>query len=64
MRTSARAALLAAAMNFTPAVPVDIFRFLRVPAIVLTIRQLRGRLCTDVHRRPGPAERRVAGRRR
>jgi hypothetical protein len=48
-RSSARAALLAAAMNFVPAAPVDLFRFLRVPAIVLTIRQARGRLCRDAH---------------
>lgn len=54
MRTSARAALLAAAMNFAPAVPVDIFRFLRVPAIVFTIRQVKGRVCRDVHRRRRP----------
>jgi hypothetical protein len=57
MRTSARAALLAAAMNFTPAVPVDIFRFLRVPAIVFRIRQVKGRVCRDRHphtRKRGP----------
>jgi hypothetical protein len=47
--SNARAAVLAAAMNFIPAAPVDIFRFLNVPAIVLTIRQVRGRLCRDVH---------------
>lgn len=36
-----RAAILAAAMNLTPIAAVDIFRFLRVPAIVLTIRATR-----------------------
>ncbi|HKR64708.1 MAG TPA: hypothetical protein VJZ00_13330 [Thermoanaerobaculia bacterium] len=35
----ARAALLAATMNFFPAAPVDLFRFLRVPAIVMTLRR-------------------------
>jgi hypothetical protein len=49
MRTGARAALLAAAMNLVPAAPVDLLRFLRVPAIVLTIRQVRGRVCRDAH---------------
>lgn len=51
MRTGARAALLAAAMNFVPAAPLDLLRFLRVPAIVLTIRQARGRVCRDAHER-------------
>jgi hypothetical protein len=51
-RSSARAALLAAAMNLVPAAPVDLLRFLRVPAIVLTIRQVKGRVCSDAaHRR-------------
>jgi len=42
-----RAAILTAMMNLTPIVPVDIFRFLRVPAIVMTIRRHRGRVCFD-----------------
>ena len=54
--SSTRAAVLAAAMNIIPAAPVDIFRFLNVPAIVLTIRKVKGRLCSDVHR--GHARRR------
>jgi hypothetical protein len=49
--SSTRAAVLAAAMNLIPAAPVDIFRFLNVPAIVLTIRQAKGRVCRDVHER-------------
>ena len=36
-----RAAILTALMNFTPAAPVDIFRFLRVPAIVWTMRRTK-----------------------
>jgi len=40
-----RAAILTALMNLTPVAPVDLFRFLRVPAIVLTIRAVRGRAC-------------------
>ena len=36
-----RAAILTAMMSLTPAVPVDIFRFLRVPAIVFTLRAAR-----------------------
>ena len=39
--------LFALTMNVAPVVPVDILRFLRVPAIVLTIRRVRGRVCTD-----------------
>ena len=50
-RPTARAALLAAAMNFAPVAPVDLLRFLNVPAIVFTIRQARGRLCRERHRR-------------
>ena len=52
-----RAAILAAAMSLTPVAAVDIFRFLNVPAIVLTLRRQRGRVCTDVHARSRPAER-------
>jgi len=58
-RSNARAALLAAAMNLIPAAPVDLFRFLNVPAIVLTIRQVRGRICSDSHERRRPAQRRA-----
>lgn len=36
-----RAAILSALMNLTPVAPVDILRFLRVPAIVLTMRRAR-----------------------
>jgi hypothetical protein len=50
--SSARAALLAATMNFVPAAPLDILRFLRVPAIVMTIRNVRGRVCHDHSHRP------------
>jgi hypothetical protein len=41
-----RAAILTALMNLTPVAPVDLFRFLRVPAIVLTLRAARGRACS------------------
>lgn len=58
--SNTRAAVLAAAMNLIPAAPVDIFRFLNVPAIVMTIRQVKGRLCSDVHERH--ARRRVSAR--
>jgi hypothetical protein len=44
-----RAAILAAAMNLIPAARVDILRFLNVPAIVLRIREARGRACRDQH---------------
>jgi hypothetical protein len=50
-RSNARAALLAAAMNFTPAAPLDLLRFLNVPAIVFTIRAIRGRVCKERHER-------------
>ncbi|HEV7239927.1 MAG TPA: hypothetical protein VGQ36_11875 [Thermoanaerobaculia bacterium] len=36
-----RAAILTAFMNLTPIAALDIFRFLRVPAIVWTIRTTR-----------------------
>jgi hypothetical protein len=49
--SNTRAAVLAAAVNLIPAAQVDFFRFLNVPAIVLTIRQVRGRLCRDAHPR-------------
>jgi hypothetical protein len=50
-RPSARAAVLAFAMNVVPVVPVDIFRFLRVPAIVWVLRKEkeRGRKCRERH---------------
>lgn len=45
-----REALLAATMNLVPAAPVDVLRFLRVPAIVWVMR--RNRVCFDRrHRR-------------
>ena len=47
--SNTRAAVLAAAMNIIPAAPVDIFRFLNVPAIVMTIRKVKGRVCRDAH---------------
>jgi hypothetical protein len=54
-RSHARAAVLAAAMNLVPAAPVDIFRFLNVPAIVLTMKKAAvGRLCREPHRRRRP----------
>jgi len=49
--SNTRAAVLAAAMNLIPAAPVNVFRFLNVPAIVMTFRQMRGRVCRDVHSR-------------
>lgn len=49
--SNTRAAVLAAAMNLIPAAPVDIFRFLNVPAIVMTIRRVKGRVCSEVHER-------------
>lgn len=45
----AREALLAATMSLIPAAPVDLFRFLNVPAIVMVLRRARGRVCRDVH---------------
>jgi hypothetical protein len=45
----AREALLAATMSLIPAAPVDVFRFLNVPAIVLILRRARGRVCRDTH---------------
>ena len=62
-RSNTRAAVLAAAMNLIPAAPVDIFRFLNVPAIVLTIKQVKGRLCGDVHERHVARSRRVRPKR-
>jgi hypothetical protein len=46
-----REALLAATMNLVPAAPVDVLRFLRVPAIVLTLRRVRARVCSDPRHR-------------
>lgn len=57
----AREALLAATMSLIPAAPVDVFRFLNVPAIVMVLRRAHGRVCRDRnHRRPagGTAPRR------
>jgi len=41
-----RAAILTAFMNLTPIAAVDIFRFLRVPAIVWTMRAKRAETCS------------------
>lgn len=38
---------LALTMNVAPIAPVDILRFLRVPAIVWVLKRSRGRVCTD-----------------
>ena len=46
-----REAILAATMNLVPAAPVDVLRFLRVPAIVFTIRRVRARMCFDTRHR-------------
>jgi len=47
-----REALLAATMNLVPAAPLDVLRFLRVPAIVWVLRRNRARVCFDRrHRR-------------
>ena len=40
-----REALLAVTMNLVPAAPVDVLRFLRVPAIVFVIRRRQHRFC-------------------
>jgi hypothetical protein len=48
--SNTRAALLAAAMSIIPAAPVDILRFLNVPAIVMVLRR-RGRVCREKHAR-------------
>jgi hypothetical protein len=45
MHAMIREALLAATMNLVPAAPVDVLRFLRVPAIVLTLRRQQHRFC-------------------
>lgn len=42
-----RAAILSALMSLTPAAPVDLLRFLNVPAIVWTLRKQQGRACCD-----------------
>jgi hypothetical protein len=42
-----RAAILSALMSLTPMAPVDLLRFLNVPAVVLTLRARRGRECGD-----------------
>jgi hypothetical protein len=47
-----RAAILSAMMSLTPMAPVDLLRFLNVPAIVWTLRQRRGRACEDAHCAP------------
>lgn len=50
MRSSVRSAVFAAAVSFLPAAPVDLLRFLRVPAIVWVLRKRQGRVCRDEHR--------------
>jgi hypothetical protein len=51
--SGARAALLAAAMNFTPVEPLDFLRFLRVPAIHFVLRHRhRARTCREKTHRP------------
>lgn len=42
-----RALFLAITMNVVPAAPLDVLRFLRVPAIVWVMKRQRGRACTD-----------------
>jgi hypothetical protein len=49
VRSSTRAAFLAVTMQLVPAAPIDLLRFLRVPAIVLTIKQVKGRVCRERH---------------
>lgn len=51
MIKNTRAALLAATMSLIPMSPVDVFRFLNVPAIVMVLRRVRGRVCRDAHTR-------------
>ena len=52
MHTMIREALLAATMNLVPAAPLDVLRFLRVPAIVWVMRRNRAHTCFDRrHRR-------------
>lgn len=51
MIKNTRAALLAATMSLIPMSPVDVFRFLNVPAIVMVLRRVRGRVCREVHTR-------------
>ena len=45
--------LLAFTMNVVPVAPLDILRFLRVPAIVWVMKRTRGRTCTDAAHRLG-----------
>ncbi len=59
--SNTRAAVLATAMNLIPAAPVDLFRFLNVPAIVMTIKQVKGRVCRDAHAHHSRRRRRVSG---
>lgn len=49
MRSSVRSAVFAAAVSLIPAAPVDILRFLRVPAIVWVLRRKQGRVCRESH---------------
>jgi len=52
-----REALLAVTMNLVPAAPLDVLRFLRVPAIVFVIRRRQHRFCRcrQTKRRPKSA---------
>jgi hypothetical protein len=57
-----RATLLAAAMNIGTVEPLDLFRYLRVPAIHFVLRKAAerraGRRCSErTHRRLRPTER-------
>jgi hypothetical protein len=45
MHAMIREALLAATMNLVPAAPLDVLRYLRVPAIVWVIRRRQPRFC-------------------
>ena len=51
-----RAALLTAAMNVVTIEPLDLLRYLRVPAIHYVLRRQkeprRGRICNDATHRP------------
>lgn len=51
-KSRARAAMLAIAMNAATVDPLDFFRFLRVPAIVLLLRRrTAARSCREKHLR-------------
>jgi hypothetical protein len=54
-----RAAILSAMMSLTPIAPIDLLRFLNVPAIVMTLRSHRGRACADRECDPRTRRRRM-----